>query len=104
MGGYIHVLRDIKCAFENLLRITLENGDMNSDETPLTLMPIKYSFLIQTTVNTFLNNFVNKFHIYEDVSRISVFPRYWKGIVDSQGKISVIYNKNISKNDKNFNK
>lgn len=46
-------------------------------------MTIKYPFLIPTTVNIFLNNFVNKFHIYEDVSKISVFPRYWKGIFDS---------------------
>jgi hypothetical protein len=38
-------------------------------------MPIKYPFLIPTTANTFLNSFVNKFHTYEDVSKISVFPR-----------------------------
>ncbi len=51
-GGTIHIVTDIKNAFANVARITLENGDLNSDESVFSLVPVKYPFLLPTTTNT----------------------------------------------------
>jgi hypothetical protein len=49
-GGYSEMVRDVRTTYENILRITLENGDMNSEEAVFSLMTYKYPYLISNTV------------------------------------------------------
>lgn len=40
-GGYIEAVRDVRYTYENFLRKILDNGDMNSDESLVSMLPIK---------------------------------------------------------------
>lgn len=45
-GGKVEAVSTMKAIFENFLRVTLEYGDMNTDESICTLMQFRYSYFI----------------------------------------------------------
>lgn len=53
-------------------------------------MPIKYPFLIPIVSDIYLGHFFNKFHIYEDVSRIPDYGRFFQKRVGGEAKPSTI--------------
>ena len=97
MGGNIHVLEDIRSAYNLVARITLENGDLSAEESLLTLMPYKYPFLVPVTTNIYMGDWHNHINLYEDVSKIKFFPRSWKGKMDLKGDLVVLFNSNSTR-------
>jgi hypothetical protein len=97
-GGYTELIRDVRTTFENLLRITLENGDLNSDEAVYSLMPYKYPYLIPTTIGIDLQDLHHHIRILEDQNRKPVHPRSFRpsfeseeSIADTQDKMLINY-------------
>ena len=45
------MVRDVRCTFENILRATLEESRMDSDESLFQILITKYLFLFPTTIN-----------------------------------------------------
>jgi hypothetical protein len=88
-GGYTEVLSDVKSAFENLLRITLENGDIGSEESVLTMMPAKYPYLFPTTVSLNFSNFESKLTVREKINRKPEYFRFFRGSFEDNGVIFV---------------
>ena len=50
LGGVLHfanyIITNYRTAFENLLRISLEIGDLNSDESVVALMCVRFPYLV----------------------------------------------------------
>jgi hypothetical protein len=53
-GGYIEIVKDIKSAFENFLKITLEHGDLSAKEAIMSMMQVKFPYLIPITTMFYL--------------------------------------------------
>ena len=49
-GGCIEAVRDVRCTFENTLRITLEEGRMDSEESIFNVLSAKFPFLYPLTI------------------------------------------------------
>jgi hypothetical protein len=62
---------------------------MNSDESVISLMPLKYPYLIPNTVAIYLKDMINKVNIYSNVNRKPEHTRYFRGAFDSEGNVLV---------------
>lgn len=83
MGGNIHVMADILHCFEYLLRLTLENGDMFTEESIVTLIPIRYSLLLPISSTIRIDSFYHKYQVYEQVRNDHlVNPRHFRATID----------------------
>lgn len=65
---------------------------MNSEESVLSLMPIKYPYLFPNTIRLSLNEINKRFHINMDVNRKPSHSYFFKGDFDGQGNILNIEN------------
>jgi hypothetical protein len=45
-GGKVEAVSTMKAIFENFLRVTLEYGDMNTDESIFSIMQFRYPYFI----------------------------------------------------------
>lgn len=70
---------------------------MNSDESVITMMPIRFPFLIPSTTGIYLNDMVSKLHMYEYTNRIPQHKRYLKGSFDKKGTLLINEEKAITK-------
>ena len=90
LGGSIHMVRDIKNAFEYVLRMTIENRDIYSDESILAFIPVRYSFLIPTTSNIRIDSFYDHHQMYGEIRKDNkINARHFHASIDAKGKAFV---------------
>lgn len=88
-GGYTQVLIDMKQTFENFLRIVLEEGDMNSDESVLSLMVYRYPYLIPSTFDLYLLNLYKQIRIRQNVNKKPEYNRFFEPYFDDESNMIV---------------
>lgn len=96
-GGYIEAVRDVQGVFENFLRITLEYGDMNSDETLYSMLPVRYPFLFPVSIATWFDYLYNKLKIYMNSNRKQEHSRFFRASLDSEGNLLAIDKQYVTK-------
>jgi hypothetical protein len=88
-GGFTEAVGEVRHAYENFLRITLENGDLNSEEAVLSMMPLRYPSLIPNTLGLSIATLYQNFRIFGNVNRKPETSRYFRGSFGPAGNMTV---------------
>lgn len=83
------MVRDVKNTFENLLRMTLEYGDLNSEESIYSIMLVKYPYLNPLSTSIDLNQVVNKIKWYSVSDNKNTFSRQIFVRLDKENNILI---------------
>lgn len=70
---------------------------MNSDESLLSIMIVKFPFLFPTSIALYPDYLYKKLHVHMDSNRKPEHARLFRADFDGQGNIHVIENKVLTK-------